>query len=343
MRYRRLGRSGLEVPVVSFGAWAIGGWNWGGSDDEAAVEALRVAHGLGMDAIDTAPVYGFGRSERVVGRAIRDLEPPPQVWTKVGLRWDDTRGKLQLETQDEERRAVRIFCNARADSVRLELERSLERLGVAQVDLLQVHWPDPTTPLSETMAAMARLVREGRVRAIGVSNFTVAMLEEAESVLGDGVLASDQARYSLVRREIEADVLPWVRAHEVGLLCYSPLEQGLLSGKVTAERRRAGRSPPPGERGPGVPRLADRAAGSHVGDRRRAECRAGARERAGRGAGALGGRAPVDRARLHGAGPGPRSRVSRDRARRSAGPARCLRGGRRVPILSRPIPAPTPP
>ena len=237
MRYRRLGRSELEVPVVSFGAWAIGGWNWGGSDDEAAVEAIRVAHGLGMNAIDTAPVYGFGHSERVVGRAIRGLEPAPQVWTKIGLRWDDMRGKLQLETQDEEGRAVRIFCNARPDSVRLELERSLERLGLEQVDLLQVHWPDPTTPLSETLGAMAQLVREGRVRAIGVSNFTVPMLEETQAVLGDAVLASDQARYSLVRREIEADVLPWVRAHQVGCLCYSPLEQGLLSGRVTAERR----------------------------------------------------------------------------------------------------------
>ncbi len=236
MRYRTLGASGIEVPVVSLGAWAIGGWNWGGSDDAAAIETIQVACGLGMDAIDTAPVYGFGRSERVVGRAIRGLEPAPQVWTKVGLRWDDARGQPFFEAKDADGRPLRVFRNARADSIRLEVERSLERLGRERIDLLQLHWPDPTTPAAETMGALAALVREGRARAVGVSNLDVAQLREARELLGDALLASDQARYSLVRREIEAEVLPWLRGAGVGLLCYSPLEQGLLSGKVPAER-----------------------------------------------------------------------------------------------------------
>ena len=236
MQYRKLGRSSLEVPVVTFGAWAIGGFNWGGTDDGLARDAIRAALDCGMTAIDTAPVYGFGHSERVVGEAIRGRRDEVLILTKAGLRWDDERGKLAFEGKDDDGNPRKIYFNCRPDSVRAEVEASLGRLGVEHVDLLQIHWPDETTPIPDTMGALAELHREGKIRAVGVSNYTPEMMAEAQEALGDVPLASDQPRYSLVRREIEADVLPYAREHEVGLVVYSPLEQGLLTGRVPADR-----------------------------------------------------------------------------------------------------------
>lgn len=235
MEKRRLGKSTLEVPAVVFGAWAIGGWNWGGSDDEAAVRAIRASIEHGVDAIDTAPVYGFGRSERVVGRALAGTRAT--VMTKVGLRWDDDRGPLAFETKSDLGRALRVHRNSRPDSVRHEVEQSLARLGLETIDLVQVHWPDPTTPIADTIGALVELRCEGKLREIGVSNFSVAELEEAQRALGDVPLASDQPKYSLVARDVEREILPWARVHEVGLIVYSPLEQGLLTGRVPPERR----------------------------------------------------------------------------------------------------------
>ena len=236
MKKRRLGRSNLEVPVVTFGAWAIGGWGWGGRDDAAAKAALREALDFGMGAIDTAPVYGFGHSERIVGEAVRGRRDEVLLLTKAGLRWDDDRGKLAFQGKDDRGVERRIHFNARPDSIRHEVEQSLRRLGVDVIDLLQMHWPDPETPLAETMGALADLHREGKIRAVGVSNYTVEMMAAAQEALGDVPLASDQPRYNLVRRDIEADVLPWARANEVGLVVYSPLEQGLLTGTVGPDR-----------------------------------------------------------------------------------------------------------
>lgn len=236
MAARRLGRSSLELPPIVFGAWAIGGWNWGGSDDEEAVRAIGASIDAGCGAIDTAPVYGFGRSERVVGRAIAGRRERALILTKVGLRWDDDRGPLAFETRGEDGRTLRVRRNARPDSVRAEVDASLARLGCGVLDLVQVHWPDPETPIAETLGALVDLRREGKLREIGVSNYSVPELEEARRALGSVPLASDQPRYSLVAREIERDVLPWARDHEVGVLCYSPLEQGLLTGAVGGSR-----------------------------------------------------------------------------------------------------------
>ena len=239
MRTRNLGASGLEIPVVTFGAWAIGGWGWGGRDeatDRAAVDAMRRAIDRGMFAIDTAPVYGFGHSEELVGRAIAGRRDRVTVMTKAGLRWDDERGKQAFEGTDDRGTARRIFFNSRPDSVRHEVEASLGRLGIETLDLLQIHWPDPTTPIAETMGALADLRAEGKLRAIGVSNYGPDQLAEAQAALGDVPLASDQPKYSLVCRDIEADVMPYACEHDVGLVVYSPLEQGLLTGKVPAER-----------------------------------------------------------------------------------------------------------
>jgi aryl-alcohol dehydrogenase-like predicted oxidoreductase len=238
MHSRRLGTSPLEAPVVAFGAWAIGGWAWGGADDAQAIAALRAGIDAGIRAIDTAPMYGFGHSEVVVGRALAGHPSPAQVWTKVGLRWDDDRGAHFFDTTGPDGAPRTVHRNLRPDSVRLEVERSLERLGRPALDLVQCHWPDPSTPVEETMAALAQLHEEGLVGAIGVSNFSPELLERSRRALAErGLpLASTQPRYSLLDRAIEADVLPWCRDHRVGVVAYSPLAQGLLTGTITLDR-----------------------------------------------------------------------------------------------------------
>jgi methylglyoxal reductase len=237
MEQRRLGRSDLQVQPVIFGAWAVGGWYWGGSDDAAAVAAIRAALDAGVTAIDTAPMYGCGHSERIVGQAIAGRRDEVVVMTKVGLRWDDPRGAHFFDDVDQQGDPLRVFRNLRPDSIRHEVDQSLQRLGVDVIDLVQCHWPDPTTPVEESIGALVSLVEAGKVRAIGVSNFDVPLLDRAKAALPATVpLASDQPRYSLLDREIERDVLRWCRSNAVGVVAYSPLEQGLLTGKVPPER-----------------------------------------------------------------------------------------------------------
>lgn len=236
VQHRKLGRTELEVPVVVFGAWAIGGWNWGGSDEALSVRAIQAGIDAGIDAIDTAPIYGCGRSEELVGRALQGRRERALILTKVGLRWDDPRGTKFFETVDQDGILRKVWRNSRPDSIVQEVERSLARLGCGHLDLVQIHWHDPGTPLADSLGALLELRRRGLVREIGVSNFDVELLEEAQRVLGDVPLASDQPKYSLVAREAEREVLPWCARHGVGTLVYSPLEQGLLTGKVDAAR-----------------------------------------------------------------------------------------------------------
>lgn len=240
MRHADLGRTGVRVPRVVFGAWVIGGWGWGGADDETSIRAIQASIDVGANAFDTAPVYGFGRSEQVLGRAIRGRRDEVLVFTKIGLRWDDDRGDVAFETVDEKGIARVVRRNARPWSVRDEVEKSLGRLGIETIDLIQVHWPDQKTPVAETMGALLALRDAGKVRAIGVSNFDVPQLREAQAALGSVPLASTQPRYSLVARDIEADVLPHCAREGIGIIVYSPLEQGLLTGRVPAERSFAG-------------------------------------------------------------------------------------------------------
>ena len=236
MQSRVLGRSELRVPVVTFGAWAIGGGYWGATNDDEAVRAIQAALDVGMNAIDTAPVYGFGHSEEIVGRAIAGRRERAIVMTKVGLRWDDPSGELSFEAVDASGRKLSIRRNCKPESVKLEVERSLERLRIDSIDLVQVHWPDPRTPIADTMSALLELRKQGKLAAIGVSNYSVAMMEEAQRALGDVPLASDQPKYNLVTRDSEKEVLPFARSRNIGVVVYSPLEQGLLTGKVPAER-----------------------------------------------------------------------------------------------------------
>jgi aryl-alcohol dehydrogenase-like predicted oxidoreductase len=234
MELRQLGSSELKVTPVVFGAWAIGGWFWGGTDDRDAVTAIRAAVDAGINTIDTAPMYGFGHSEEVVGTAIKGIRDRVIVATKCGLRWNRVDGEFHFVAQDTENKSHQIFKVLKADSIVEECELSLRRLGIDTIDLYQCHWPDLSTPLDETMTALLRLKEQGKIRAIGVSNFTPAMMETS---LKTAPVASDQPKYSLLARDIEADVLPFCKQSNIGLIVYSPIAQGLLTGKVTMDRQ----------------------------------------------------------------------------------------------------------
>ena len=234
MQYRQLGDSGVRASEVMLGTWAIGGWMWGGTDDEEAVAAINRALDIGMDTIDTAPMYGFGHSERVVGRAIRGRKRDEVVLaTKCGLRWDLEEGESYFETEDNEGRPHKVFRNLKKHSILEEVNRSLERLGVDYIDLYQCHWPDSTTPLGETMEALVQLLEEGKIKAIGVSNFAEQMIEEC---LQHGPIHSDQPLYNMLDRDIEEGLQAYCARRNVALVVYSPLHQGLLTGKVTMDR-----------------------------------------------------------------------------------------------------------
>lgn len=230
MEKRRLGNTDIEVSVVALGCWAIGGWQWGGTDDEKAVAAIRKAIDVGMVFIDTAPVYGFGHSEKIVGKAIEGRRDEVVLATKCGLVWDhETRN---FSFADKEGRA--IYRDLTKENVLKEAEDSLRRLNTDWIDLYQCHRPDDTTPAEETMEALNLLLEQGKIRAIGVSNFSVKQMEDFRKY---GPVHSDQPRYSMLDREIEPEILPYCREHGVGVLAYSPLEQGILTGKVTLDRK----------------------------------------------------------------------------------------------------------
>jgi aryl-alcohol dehydrogenase-like predicted oxidoreductase len=234
MKYCQLGTSSVQVSQIALGAWAIGGWLWGGTDDAGAIAGIQRAIDLGMTTVDTAPVYGFGHSEEIVGQAIRGRRGQVQILTKFGLRWGPGHaGKEHFNSEDLQGRPVHIRQYAGRASVLEECEQSLRRLGVDCIDLYQQHWPDPTTPVEETMEACAALLKAGKVRAVGVSNYTPELMERAIKVVP---LASDQPPYSMLRRGIEADVIPWCLKHQVGILAYSPLQNGILTGRVGMDR-----------------------------------------------------------------------------------------------------------
>ena len=213
MQRRQLGSSGLEISRIGLGTWAVGGHMWGGQDDARSVEAIHAAVDHGVNWIDTAPIYGSGHSEEVVGRAVKQLPASarPLIFTKFGL---------GLDSNSPTR-------SASAAEVAAECDASLRRLDVDRIDLYQLHWPAPQ-PIPETAAACAALLKAGKIRAIGVSNFSVAQLEEWRAT---GVpLHSDQPPYSILRPAVKHDVLPWCAAHDVGVISYSPLFRGLLFG-----------------------------------------------------------------------------------------------------------------
>lgn len=232
METRRLGRSDLLLTPVVFGAWGIGGLMWGGSDEAEAVDAIRAALDAGINAVDTAASYGPGRSEELVGRALRGRREGVVVATKCGLRWDEPVGAARLETLGLDGRPQRLYHDLRAATVREECEGSLRRLGVETIDLYQIHRPDPVHGFEDALAEMLKLRDAGKIRWIGVSNFSVEQMQRAQDVAG---IVSAQPAYSLLERGIEADLLPWCRGAGVGVIAYSPLARGLLSGKVRVD------------------------------------------------------------------------------------------------------------
>ncbi|MFW6153684.1 MAG: aldo/keto reductase [Planctomycetota bacterium] len=233
MEHRRLGETDIDVSVITFGAWAIGGWMWGGQEEKDAIEAIHAALDNGITSIDTAAIYGFGASEELVRKAVGDRRHEVRIFTKFGLRWDSDEGEVRFETRDNEGRPVTVRRNAKRDSVIDECENSLRRLGTDYIDLYQIHWPDPETPIEETMAALDKLLQAGKIRAAGVSNYSVDQLDRARKVVP---IASSQPPYSMVVRDAERDMLPYCQEHNVGVVVYSPLQRGLLTGKVTADR-----------------------------------------------------------------------------------------------------------
>ena len=230
---RPLGGSGVEVSPIIFGAWAVGGWMWGGAEEADSIAAIQASIDHGVTTIDTAAVYGQGYGEEVVGRAIRGRRDRVQVATKCGMTWDLPGGSDPWETEDRHGAKITIRRNSGPASIPVECERSLQRLGVDVIDLYQVHWPDTTTPVEDTMAALLKLQEQGKIRAIGVSNYDAAWIKRAAAA---GPLASLQPPYSLVQRKIEPEILPLCPEHGIGVIVYSPLERGLLTGTVPPER-----------------------------------------------------------------------------------------------------------
>jgi len=213
MEYRQLGTTGIGVSVIGVGCWAMGGRSWGPVDDRESVAAIHRALDLGVNLFDTAPVYGFGHSETLLGRTLGSARRDVIIATKVGLVWDD---------------AAKISNNLLPDHIRSEVEGSLRRLATDYIDLYQIHWPDPKVPIEASVRVLEALKAEGKVRAIGCSNFDVPLLEASRA---GGRLESLQPHYSLLERDTERELLPYCEREKLGVLVYGPLAKGLLTGK----------------------------------------------------------------------------------------------------------------
>jgi aryl-alcohol dehydrogenase-like predicted oxidoreductase len=216
----KLAGTDLVLPRIALGTWAIGGWMWGGTDEGEAIRTIQSAVERGITMIDTAPVYGFGQSESLVGRALAEggLRHKALIATKVGLDWRDGD----------------VFRNGAPARIRQEIEDSLRRLRTEFIDLYQVHWPDESVPIEETATTLGALLQEGKIRAIGVSNFSPAQMERFRAV---APLHTIQPPYNLFERGIEQDVLPYAESHGLTMLAYGPLCRGLLTGKITRQTR----------------------------------------------------------------------------------------------------------
>ena len=222
LQSRQLGNTEMNITPVGFGAWALGGgdwvYAWGPQDDRESIAAIHRALDLGINWIDTAAGYGLGHSEEVVGQALSGISERPYIFTKCSLPWNE-RGE--------------IISSLKRDSIRRECEDSLRRLKLDAIDLYQIHWPRPEEDLEEGWATLAELQREGKVRWIGVSNYSVAQMRQAEAI---APISSLQPPFSLIRPEVENEILPYCQEHNIGVIVYSPMYSGLLSGKMTAER-----------------------------------------------------------------------------------------------------------
>ncbi len=221
---KTLGNSDLHLTPIGYGAWAIGGGNWefawGAQDDSESLRTIERALDSGLNWIDTAAIYGLGHSEEIVGKALKDRSQKPYVFTKCSMRWSAD-GQIQR--------------SLKAASLREEVEASLKRLGVDTIDLYQIHWPNPEDEIEEAWTTLAKFKEEGKVRHIGVSNFNVQQMKRIQKI---APITSLQPPYSMLRRAIEEEILPFCRQHNIGVINYSPMLSGMLTGKMTAERVR---------------------------------------------------------------------------------------------------------
>jgi aryl-alcohol dehydrogenase-like predicted oxidoreductase len=222
MQTKQLGNSDLKITPIGVGAWAMGGsgwaFAWGPQDDGESIAAIRAALDKGVNWIDTAAVYGLGHSEEVVGKAVKGMPKPPYIFTKCERIWNERR---------------EIAKSLKADSIRREVEASLRRLRIERIDLYQIHWPEPDEQIEEGWSTLAQLKAEGKVRYIGVSNFNVQQMQRAQAI---APITSLQPPYSMISPEIEESIVPYCRTNNIGVIAYSPMKSGLLSGKMTRER-----------------------------------------------------------------------------------------------------------
>lgn len=236
MKYRKLGESNINGSIIALGTWVMGGWMWGGANDEDSIKTIHASIDAGVNLIDTAPVYGFGRSEEVVGKAIKDRRDKVVLATKCGLRWDMEKGDLHF-TSDEQGisnadDAMKVYKYLGAESVREEVERSLKRLQTDYIDVYQTHWQDSTTPIEDTAAELLKLKDEGKIRSIGASNATVDQLKLYKD------LDVDQEKFNMLERKAEdLGNANYCYENNISVLAYSPLAQGLLTGKITPDRK----------------------------------------------------------------------------------------------------------
>ncbi len=232
MQNRQLGNSSIEASVVGLGTWAIGGWMWGGTDESDAIAAIQASIDAGVTLIDTAPAYGMGLSEEIVGKAINGRRDKVILSTKCGLVWHTTQGNHFFDASGK---PVHRYLGG--DSIRYEVEQSLQRLGVETIDIYHTHWQDPTTPIAETMQTLLNLKQEGKIRAIAASNISV---EDVEAYCQAGQLDAVQEQYNMLDRDLEESILPYCRANNISVLSYSSLALGLLTGKIGPERQFSG-------------------------------------------------------------------------------------------------------
>jgi len=217
MEYRKLGQSSLEVSLIGYGAWALSRKGWGDVNEKEALETVEKSIENGINLFDTAPVYGFGKSEELLGTILSSVRKKVIIATKCGLKWDD-RG--------------RVFHDLTRDAVLQDIESSLSRLRTDYIDLYQIHWPDKKTELNETLDTLKELKKDGVIRFIGVSNFNIELLAKATDL---AEITSLQALYNMFQRDAEKDLLPFCKKNEVGFICYSPFAQGILSGKMNED------------------------------------------------------------------------------------------------------------
>jgi aryl-alcohol dehydrogenase-like predicted oxidoreductase len=240
MQLRKLGDSGIDASVIAFGAWAIGGWMWGGADEKDAIDAIHAALDNGINLIDTAPIYGFGHSEKVVGKALKGgWRDRAVIASKCGLVWEGSEGSHEFDSSEaiidgDPRSKYHVYRFLGAKSVRREVENSLKRLGVEVIDVMQTHWQDSTTPISETAGELLKLKKEGKIRAIGCSNATPGQMDEYRAA---APLDVDQEKYSMLDRAPEKTNLPYCARNNVAFFAYSPLAQGLLAGAIGPDRK----------------------------------------------------------------------------------------------------------